>query len=285
MPNVSEILKTAAEILQASGINEPRREANSLLAFALGKDKTFLIAHSDYKLSGEEEKRFLESLRRRANREPLQYITGRQEFYGLDFTVTPDVLIPRPETELIVENAIEILRDTRSPVFCEVGTGSGCISVSILHEVKAAKAVSLDISAEALKIAALNAARHRVSDRIELKVSDVFSIFTNEKFDLIASNPPYIPFGEIENLQPEVRDFEPLTALTDDKDGLSIIEKIINESPRFLKSGGYLLMEIGFGQSEKAREYFAPDKWENVEFLFDLQNIPRTIKAKTIEKL
>lgn len=283
MSNIFETLQKATETLKQNGIAEPRREANSLLSFALGKDKTFLIAHSDYELSGEEEKRFEKFLRRRANREPFQYITGRQEFYGLDFTVTPDVLIPRPETELIVETAIEILHDKRSPVFCEVGTGSGCISVSILHEVKAARAISLDISAEALKIAALNAARHKVSDRIELKVSDVFSILTNEKFDLIVSNPPYIPPGEIENLQAEVRDFEPLTALTDNKDGLSIIEKIINDSPFFLKAGGYLLMEIGFDQSESAREIFAPDKWQDVEFLTDLQGIPRTIKAKLTE--
>jgi release factor glutamine methyltransferase len=284
LPAIAEIILNASRILRENGIAEPRREANSLLAFALEKDKAFLIAYPDYELSDREEKRFNEFLQRRARREPFQYITGKQEFYGLDFMVTPDVLIPRPETEIIVENAIEILREMDKPVFCEVGTGSGCISVSILHNVKTARAIGLDISEKALKIAAQNAGRHRVSDRLELKISDVFTNLKNERFDLIVSNPPYISSEEMKILQAEVRDFEPETALTDGRDGLSIIERIIAGAPNFLKPGGYLLMEIGFNQSEKAREMFAPDKWQAIDFLLDLQGIPRTIKAKLTER-
>ena len=283
MPNIAEKLREASEILQLSGIAEPRREANSLLALALEKDKTFLIAHPEYALSNEEEKHFRDFLRRRASREPFQYIAGRQEFYGLDFEVNRSVLIPRPETELIVESAIEILRDKRNSKFCEVGIGSGCIAVSILHEVKTSKAIGLDVSPEALEVAARNAAKHKVLNRLELKLSDVFEVVNDEKFDLIVSNPPYIPSEEIKDLQAEVRDFEPLTALTDDKDGLSIIRKIIVESPNFLNEEGFLLLEIGFGQSEAAREMFAPEIWRVVEILPDLQGIPRTVKALKVK--
>ena len=284
MPTVAENILNAARALQESGISEPRREANSLLAFALGKSQTFLVAHSDYELSEAEEDRFQKLLARRAAREPFQYITGRQEFYGLEFTVTPDVLIPRPETESIVENAVQILRGRGQASVCEVGVGSGCISVSILHELPQAVAVGLDISEKALAVARGNAGRHHVSDRIELKISDVFAALDRgEKFDLIVSNPPYVPAKDVESLQTEVRDFEPLVALTDQSDGLSIIGKIIRESPRYLQPGGFLLMEIGFNQSERASEIFAAARgWHAVEFLPDLQGIPRIIKAETL---
>lgn len=280
MPNIDEQLKTAAKLLQESGIGAPRREAVSLLAFALQKNKTFLIAHPEYELTREEKTRFLELLRRRASREPFQYITGKQEFYGLDFVVTRDVLIPRPETELVVENAIEILRDEENPSFCEVGAGSGCISISILHEVKTATATGLDVSEKALEIARLNAENNRVSNRLKLEISNVFFALETEIFDLIVSNPPYISSEDIENLQAEVRDFEPLTALTDGANGLSIIEKIIAASPQFLKSGGFLLMEIGYDQSGEVRKMFSTETWHSLEILPDLQGIPRMVKAR-----
>jgi release factor glutamine methyltransferase len=280
LPNIAERLRGASEILKLSGIGEPRREADSLLALALEKNKTFLIAHPEYELSNEEEKRFRDFLNRRASREPFQYIAGRQEFYGLDFEVNRNVLIPRPETELIVESAIDILREKKTSTFCEVGVGSGCIAVSILHEVETASAFGLDVSAEALEIAAKNAATHKVSNRLELKTSDVFEVLKDENFDLIVSNPPYIPRMDIENLQAEVRDFEPLVALTDGREGLSIIEKIIFESPEFLNQKGFLLLEIGFGQADFVREMFAPGIWNIVDILPDLQGIPRMVKAE-----
>lgn len=265
-----------------NGINESRREAFSLLAFALQKDKTFLIAHSDYQLSNEEEKCFSQLLERRANREPFQHITGKQEFYGLDFFVTKEVLIPRPETEIIVENAIEILREIENPRVCEVGVGSGCISVSILHEVKNARAIGLDISEKALQIAEKNARFHGVFDRLSLEKSDIFNDVKNKKFDLIVSNPPYISQSDFENLQPEVRYFDPQIALTDGKNGLSIIEKIVDESPYFLKPNGFLLMEIGVDQANFVKEMFSPEIWQFFEILPDLQNIPRTVKARKV---
>lgn len=278
--DISTILKKATDILQKSGIAEPRKEANSLLTFALQKEKTFIIAHSDYELTEEEESYFLKLINRRAEREPFQHITGKQEFYGLDFEVNKDVLIPRPETELIVENGIEVLQNLESPSFCEVGLGSGCISISILHNVKNATAIGLDISTKALAVAKRNAEKHSVLARLKLNESDVFSNLTNQKFDLIVSNPPYISSEEIPNLQVEVRDFEPINALTDNQDGFSIIEKIIIDSPTYLIQNGFLLMEIGFGQSENVRKMLSDEIWESVEILPDLQGIPRMVKAK-----
>lgn len=278
--NISETLKRSAKILEQNGIAEPRREANSLLAFFLQKDKVFLIAHSGYELTPDEEKQFSTILERRANREPFQHITGKQEFYGLDFFVSKDVLIPRPETEIIVENAIEILRETKDPRICEIGIGSGCISVSILHENANAKAFSFDISENALQIAEKNARFHGVFDRIFLEKSDVFENIKDKDFDLIVSNPPYIPQSDFDDLQPEVRDFDPQIALTDGKDGLSIIAKIIERSPDFLKPKGHILIEIGIDQANSVKKMFSPEIWQSVEFISDLQNIPRTVRAR-----
>ena len=279
MPTIAETLRRATERLAQSGLAEPRREAASLLGFALGRDRTFLIAHAERALTEDETARFDALLARRAAREPVQQITGRQEFYGLEFLVTPDVLIPRPETEMIVEAALEFF-DGRGPGrFVEVGVGSGCISVAILHENARLSAVGLDVSEQALGVAAANAARHGVADRLELKTSDVFAALTDEKFDLVASNPPYIPRADVAALQPEVRDFEPLGALTDGADGLSIIAKIISGATQYLYPGGLLLMEIGVGQAAPVRALFDPEIWPVVEIRPDLQGIPRMVRA------
>lgn len=287
MPCIAEILKEAAKTLQAAGVDEPRREAASLLALALAVDRSFLVAHSGYELNESEMLRYRDFILRRADREPFQHIAGRQEFYGLDFVVTPDVLIPRPETEAIVETALEILKNEENQSFCEVGIGSGCISVSILHEDKRARAVGLDISEKALRIAALNAEKHNVVGRLRLEISNVFAALQSrdndspkETFDLIVSNPPYIPASQISDLQPEVRDFDPLEALTDGADGLTVIREIVENAPIFLNPGGWLLLEIGFGQAETVRRMFAGETWQGTEVLPDLRGIPRTVKAR-----
>lgn len=280
MTKIAEILKSASEILSKEGVANPLKEANSLLAVVLQKDKTFIFAHPEYELNNSEIDAFQGFVARRARREPFQYIVGKQEFYGLDFKVTPDVLIPRPETELIVESALELLKNIEKPRFCDVGTGSGCISVSILHENKKSSAVGLEISEKALEITRQNAEKHGVLERLELKISDVFENLADEKFDLIVSNPPYVPRYEIDSLQAEVRNFEPKVALTDGKDGLSIIEKIITDAPKFLLPRGFLLMEIGFDQSGKVGQMFSAKNWQKIEFFEDLQGIPRMLKAQ-----
>lgn len=280
MTNIFETIKEATQILRRNGINEPRREASSLLSLAIQKDRTFLIAHPEYELSIAENLKFQTFIERRANREPFQHIAGNQEFWGLDFFVNGDVLIPRPETEMLVEAGIEILQKIENPRFCEIGIGSGCISVAILHDMKFSKAFGLDISERALKIAKKNAEKHSVLERLNLKISDVFEKVDNaEKFDLIVSNPPYIPKEDIATLQLEVKDFDPVIALTDGEDGLSIIQKIIKDSPEFLNEQGFLLLEIGINQSNKVREIFDFEIWQTVEFFPDLQGIPRMVKA------
>lgn len=278
--DIDTALKEACQVLSDAGITEPRRDAGSLLAHALKRDPAFLIAHPEYRLSPEEKQQYTEAVRRRVKHEPIQYIAGKQEFYGLEFKVSPNVLIPRPETELIVENALRILRASTSPSFCEVGIGSGCISVAVLANNDNATAVGLDISPAALNVAKRNAAKHGVSERLELYGSDVFSNLSVRKFDLIVSNPPYVPDEDIRSLQIEVRDFEPYTALSGGETGLNIIEKLVMESPRFLNPDGYLLMEIGFNQSPKVAKMFAEEIWESVECFDDLQGIPRMLKAR-----
>lgn len=277
---IAECLKEAAGTLRSAGVAQPERESASLLMFALDRDRTFLISHNEYELTATEKRSFEGYISRRSSREPFQHIVGKQEFYGLDFEVSPDVLIPRPETELLVETAIDILRDSEYPRFCEIGTGSGCITVSVLHELKNARAVAVDISGGAIKVARRNARSNGVFERIEFVVSDVFSAIAEQKFDAILSNPPYIPAADISTLQPEVRDFDPVIALTDGGDGLSIINRIVVESPKFLVSGGFLLLEIGFGQAENVADMFDKMVWHDVRFLPDLQGIRRVVLAQ-----
>ena len=276
---IAEIIIESAEILRVGGIAQPDREAVSLLSFVLDKNRSYLIAHDRDELGETEAAHYRKLIERRAEREPFQYITGKQEFYGLDFRVSPDVLIPRPETELLVAETLAILPENAR--FCEVGIGSGCVSVAILHELPTATAIGLDISRAALQIAEQNAAAHRVGGRLELIESDVFSNLANdEKFDLIVSNPPYIARVEMPSLQAEVREYEPAKALTDGFDGLSIIAEIIAGAPRLLNEKGFLLLEIGHAQAAAVKNMFDREIWCEIESKRDLQSIERVIKAR-----
>ncbi|MEZ5346007.1 MAG: peptide chain release factor N(5)-glutamine methyltransferase [Pyrinomonadaceae bacterium] len=282
MAILSDLVRQAAEKLQFNGIPDPVREANLLMSLALGKDRAFIIANDAYCLTLKEEQRYTEFLERRAGREPYQHISGVQEFWKLEFIVTPDVLIPRHETELIVENALELFPEGCEFEFCEIGIGSGCISVSILNERERSTATAGDISAAALEIASINAKRHNVIDRLRLLESDIFGGFPDRTFDLIVSNPPYIPARAIENLQIEVRDHDPEIALTDGGDGLSVIKKIVSGAPQYLKPHGWLLMEIGYDQCAAVAGILDPRVWEKTEILPDLQGIPRVAKTRLL---
>lgn len=277
--NIATAIAKATEKLQAVAIAEPRREAASLLSFVLRQSPAFLIAHSEDQLAANQKMIFDACVRRRADREPLQYITGRTEFWGLEFEVTPNVLIPRPETETLVEAAIQVLRSSDRRRFCEIGVGSGCIAVSILHSIYDATAVASDVSAAALHIAARNAVKHGVSERLDLRETDLFDGVGTD-FDLIVTNPPYIPNIELDDLQPEVRAFEPREALAGGEDGLDIIRKIVADSRQFLGRSGDLLIEVGYDQAGRVAELFHKDVWQNVEFIRDLQNIDRVVRAR-----
>jgi release factor glutamine methyltransferase len=282
---IAGAIKGAASVLDAAGVAEPRREAASLLMHATGRDRAFLFAHDDEPLDTATAKLFRASVARRAAGEPLQYITGRQEFYGLDFEVTPDVLIPRPETELLVESALKLLGGTDAPLVCDVGTGSGCVAVALLHRRRDARAYALDLSPAALAVAARNAARHGVSERATLLVSDCFDALEAAEhkgtlFRMILSNPPYVAEEDLSGLQREVRDHEPRVALTPGGDGLSVIRRLVAEAPRHLAPGGHLLFEIGFNQHERVRGLIDARVWTLLDIQEDLQGIPRTFALK-----
>lgn len=282
---IAEALREASTALRVAGLAEPRREAGTLLSHALGRDLAFLITHADEPLDGARLSGFRACVARRAAGEPFQYIAGRQEFYGLEFEVTPDVLIPRPETELLVEEALKLLKGSDAPLVCDVGTGSGCIAVTLLHERRDARGFALDVSHGALAVAARNAARHGVEARLQFLVSDCFDALRDEehgdvRFDLIASNPPYIAESELEGLQKEVREHEPRLALTPGGDGLSVIRRLFKESPRRLKPGGHLLLEIGFKQHEPVAALIDENVWTLLDIHRDLQGIPRTVALR-----
>ncbi len=275
---IGSILKEAAEELDRAGVPEARREAGSLLSFILGRDRTFLISHAEDHADENSVGRMQEFVERRATGEPLQYIIGVQDFYGREFRVTTDVLIPRPETELLVEAALQIVGNA-APLICDVGTGSGCIAVTLLCEIVNARAVAIDKSPAALEIAKLNAQNLSVADRAQFVISDCFSSLDSREyeFDLIVSNPPYVTEAALEGLQREVRDHEPLMALSPGGDGLGVIRRLIDEGPAFIKPNGHLLMEIGFDQGEKVENLINGSAWSLREIRPDLQGIPRIV--------
>ncbi len=277
---VAEGLRDGAKLLQENSIAEPESEAVLLMGHALKRDRAFIYAHPEYRLSAVESILFKAVIRRRSSHEPFQYITGRQEFYGLEFYVTPDVLIPRPETEILVEAAIKQFREQEQFKFLEVGIGSGCISVSILANLPRANALGSDVSYKALVVAGNNAEANRVSDRLELQISNVYESVDDREFDLIVSNPPYVADPDLPALQREVRDFEPKTALSGGPDGLDIVRRIIAGAPKLLKTNGMLMMEIGWDQSERVSKIFDASSWKSIEMLPDLQGIPRIVVAK-----
>jgi release factor glutamine methyltransferase len=281
--SIARALVEAAQILRQAGVPEARREAASLLEHLTGRDRTFLITHAETALASADVRRLRDLVERRAAGEPLQYITGHQEFYGLDFEVTPEVLIPRPETELLVETALKLLDEaSQTPRVCDVGTGTGCIPIALLHERPIAQAVGLDISFPALRVAARNAARHDVDERLALVASDCLAALDprRARFHMIVSNPPYVAEDALSGLQREVRDHEPHVALTPGTDGLSIIRRLIEDAPRFLERGGHLLMEIGYDQHEAVGELIDSQVWQLLDIHKDLQGIPRTVALR-----
>lgn len=275
--SIGEALRRASRELEQSGVAEARREASSLLSHVIAKERTFLISHAEDALGVDELERFENAVARRGAGEPAQYIAGTQDFYGRAFRVTPDVLIPRPETELLVEAALEVM--SAGAVVCDVGTGSGCIAITLLCERADARAVAIDVSEAALEVAQQNARDLLVQDRVAFKLSDCFEALRRgeDLFDVIVSNPPYVSADMLSGLQREVRDHEPLVALTPGDDGLRVIRRLLDDSPAFLRENGYLMMEIGFDQAEKVQQLVDESIWTLKEIRPDLQGIPRIL--------
>lgn len=269
-----EALEVAARRLAPSP--HARRDAELLLMRVLGHDRAWLLTHPDASLNLEQSQQFESWIERRARHEPVQYILGEQEFYGLSFRVTPDVLIPRPETERLVEAVLQRVPAERRLRICDVGTGSGAIAVVLAHALPQAELTALDHSCAALAVAEENAERHGVTGRIRFVESDLLAAVRGERFDVAVSNPPYV--ADSETLEPQVRDYEPHGALFAGATGLEVYRRLIPEAREALDTGGWLIMEIGHGQREGLAGLLAD--WDAVDFLPDLQGIPRVATAR-----
>jgi len=266
-------------------VSNARLDAEVLLRAILKKDRAWLLAHIHDALDEEGQKRFERTVGRRARREPLQYITGCQEFWGLEFIVSPDVLIPRPETELIIESVLSRLPDKNGSIrLLDLCTGSGCIAVSLAKELPAAQLFAIDKSPAALAIARNNAQQHGVSNRIRFFEGDLFGpieeLDIHGQVDMIVTNPPYVSLAEQQSLQPEVGKYEPAMALFAGPEGTELQKLIIDGAPGYLKSNGMLVMEMGIGQAERLMNIISMDeRYRSSAVIKDLAGIDRVIIA------
>ncbi len=281
-----EAINRASTELSAAGIDNARLDAEILLAHLIRKDRVWLIIHRDEALDEELRLLYDSSVHRRARREPLQYIIGKQEFWGLEFKVTPDVLIPRPETELVVESALSHIQSAGGPVtIIDLCAGSGCIAVSLAKSTAGARIFATDTSVRALAVARANARKHGVADHIRFLEGDLFMPLSELDLhgitDIIVSNPPYVRSGDLPALQPEVRDFEPELALIAGPEGTEIHQRIIDQAPKFLKKHGALIMEMGQGQADVLiRTVKDSGQYDSPDILKDLAGIERVIAAR-----
>lgn len=283
---IIEAINRAASRLSAAGVANARLDAEVLLRHVTDRDRAWLLAHMQDSLSSEQSMVFEVTIDRRAKREPLQYLTGTQEFWGLEFVVTPDVLIPRPETELIVEAVLHSVQNKSIPLtIIDLCTGSGCIAISLSKELAFARIFATDKSEKALDVSQDNARRHGVSEHIRFLTGDLFGpleeLDIRGQIDIIISNPPYVPEGDFRSLQAEVRDFEPKIALVAGPEGTEVHRRIINGAPLYLKKHGALIMEMGIGQAEKLDKMVrSSGAYEEPRVLKDLAGIDRVIVAQ-----
>ena len=276
---IGSILKWTEQYFQSKGVESPRIDAEVLLSHVLHKERIYLYVHFDEPLEVDELAKYKELIKKRTMRIPVAYILGEKEFMGLNFMVNPFVLIPRPDTEILVEAVIERLKKIESPEFVDIGTGSGAIVLSVLANVEQAKGNTVDISADALAVAQKNAENLKLTDRVKFYHGDLYSPVVEKKFDAIVSNPPYIPNKEIEGLAPEVQK-EPYGALAGGQDGLDFYRRLINEGISLLKPRGFMAFEVGIYQA-KAVEELAKGKAEIGETLIikDYSGIERVVIA------
>ena len=274
---IAKLLSWTTEYFTKKAIGSARLDAELLLADLLGYDRIHLYVNFDRPMLADELATYKELIKRRAANEPLAYILGRREFYKLIFTVTPAVLIPRPETEILVAAAIEHARLTVAMRALDLGTGSGAIAVSLLANLPELQIVAGDLSASALDIARANSEKHHVADRAEFVLSDWFSNIAAQQFDIIVSNPPYIAAAERGKLQPELR-YEPQSALYADDDGLCCYRAILANAHAYLSTKGKLFLEVGCNQAAAVKEIARSiNKYGNVEFIKDYAGIDRVL--------
>ena len=277
---LKEALTSAVDGLEAAEVGSPRMNAEVLLMFVLGVNRAYLYAHPERELTVEEETRYDEVLAQRATGMPSQYITGHQEFWGLDFVVSPAVLIPRPETEHLVETVLELARGIARPKLVDVGTGSGCVALALAHELKDAEVYLLDISADALEVARANAARLQLEPRRFIQSNVLEGLADIHDFDFVVSNPPYVGFHEADKVQRSVFEFEPRIAVFAGESGLDVIRPLVVQAHDALKRGGWLALEIGYSMRDVVLGLLHLTKWEEIRVVPDLQEIPRVVMAR-----
>jgi release factor glutamine methyltransferase len=314
---LKQALASAVERLDAADVGSSRMNAEVLLMFVLGADRAYVYAHPERELTLEEGARYEGVLAQRATGMPSQYITGHQEFWGLDFVVSPAVLIPRPETEHLVETVLELAHGVQRPKLADVGTGSGCIALALAHELPDAEVYAVDLSPEALEIARANAARLQLDKGVRFLRCDVLTplldgtptVIQNSHaaiptedfspnreptlslskgacfsgfgdFDFVVSNPPYVAFSEADKVQKSVQEFEPTMAVFAGLRGTDVIVPLIEQAQHALKPGGWLALEIGYSMRDEVVSLLSTTMWDEVRVVPDLQGIPRVVAAK-----
>ncbi|MDX1702048.1 MAG: peptide chain release factor N(5)-glutamine methyltransferase [Melioribacteraceae bacterium] len=281
MLTILESIELSEQFLEKKGVDAPRMNAEILLADILKCKRMELYLKFDQPLSEVEKQRYREFIRRRGEREPLQYIIGKVEFYGLEFKVSPNVLIPRPETEILVEQVLSEAKSKDNPSILEIGTGSGNIAISLFMNLENASIHSIDISGSAIKTAMENAEMLNMNGSLIFKnVSFENYIAGKEKFDFVVSNPPYVSVEDYDDLEPELLDFEPKIALTDEGDGFTFYKSISSRAHELLKPGGKIFFEIGFGQSSNIQRIMKENNIKNIKVTKDYQNIDRVISGE-----
>ena len=279
--NIGEVLLISYEILKKVKIDSYLLDSQLLLSKVLNKDKLFIILNRDYKLSREQENEFLRLIQIRKNKMPIKYILGECEFMGMDFIVNEGVLIPRPDTEVLVEEVIKHINESGYTKICDVCSGSGAIGISIAKFIKNVNVMLYDISEETLVVAEANIKRFDLSIRVNVKSSDLLQvpIEQNEKFDVVVSNPPYIREDVIPTLMEDVKNYEPFIALSGGSDGLDFYRRITQESLNVLEKGGLLAFEIGYEQREDVTNILSKAGYIQIECIKDLSGNDRVIKA------
>ncbi len=275
---LKEALISGIERLTAAHVGSPRMNAEVLLMFTLSCDRTHLYAYPEREFTPEEFTRYDEALSQRAHGVPSQYITGHQEFWGMDLVVAPAVLIPRPETEHLIETVVPLAKKIHNPRIVDVGTGSGAIALALAKELPNAEIHATDISSAVLEIAKANAARHQLEGRIHFHQADLLAGFRDAEFDFVVSNPPYVGESEADQVQLEVRKFEPRSAVFAGLTGLEVIQRLVPQAHAILKPGGWLVMEISGTIVEGVR--WTLSGWKDVKIIDDLQGIPRVALAR-----
>ena len=275
---IGRILKWTEQFFKEKGIESPRLDAEVLLSHILGRERIYLYVHFDEPLEPAELARYRDAIKQRVQRVPVAYIIGEKEFMGLTFKVTEDTLVPRPDTEILVQAAVERLRARgEAPRFADIGTGSGAICLSVLHFLPKAQADTVDISPAARAVAEENAAALEVADRVTFHTGDLLAPLAGS-YDAILSNPPYIPDDDIAALAPEVRLKEPHTALAGGKDGLDFYRRLTADAPALLKDGGFLALEVGIHQAAPVAALAVPS-FSRTEILKDYAGIERVVIA------